>query len=167
IVYSESLRVGGFRLDEAIIQYVRRNYGMVIGEVTAERVKHTIGSAYPGDEIMEMEIWGHNLSEGVPRSFVVNSNEVLEALQIPLGMVVTGIMKALEQIPPELGSDVVERGMVLTGGGALLRGLEQLLMNETRIPVIVADDPLTCVARGGGKVMDMADGKEAEMFAPV
>ncbi len=165
IVYSESLRVGGFRLDQAIIQYVRRNYGMVIGEVTAERVKHTIGGAYPGDKIMEMEIWGHKLSEGVPRSFVINSNEVLEALQNPLGMMVAGVMKALERVPPELGSDLVERGMVLTGGGALLRGLGRLLMNESRIPVVVADDPLTCVARSGGKVLDMAKGRKADMFA--
>jgi rod shape-determining protein MreB len=165
IVYSESIRIGGDRFDEAIINYVRRNYGTLIGEATAERVKHSIGSAYPGNEVTELEVRGRNLAEGIPRSFVLNSNEILEALQEPLSGIVGAVRIALEQTPPELGSDVAERGMVLTGGGALLRDLDRLLMEETGIPVIIADDPLTCVARGGGRALEMIDDKGADVFA--
>ncbi len=165
IVYSESIRIGGDRFDEAVINYVRRNYGTLIGEATAERVKHSIGSAYPGNEVMELEVRGRNLAEGIPRSFVLNSNEILEALQEPLSGIVGAVKTALEQTPPELGADVAERGMVLTGGGALLRDLDRLLMEETGIPVIIADDPLTCVARGGGRALEMVDEKGADVFA--
>ena len=147
IVYSESVRIGGDRFDEAVINYVRRNYGTLIGEATAERIKHEIGSAYPGNEVREIEVRGRNLAEGIPRSFVLNSNEILESLQEPLSGIVSAVKTALEQTPPELGADVAERGMVLTGGGALLKDLDRLLMEETGIPVIIADDPLTCVAR--------------------
>ena len=157
IVYSASVRIGGDKFDDAIISYVRRNYGVLIGEATAERVKKEIGTAYPGKEILELEVKGRNLSEGVPKSFSLNSNEILEALQEPLYGIVSAVKTALEQTPPELGSDVAERGIVLTGGGALLRDLDRLLMEETGIPVIVADDPLTSVARGGGKVLEMID----------
>lgn len=157
VVYSSSVRIGGDRFDEAIINYVRRNYGSLIGEATAERIKHEIGSAYPTDEVLEIEVRGRNLAEGVPRGFTLNSNEILEALQEPLTGIVSAVMLALEQCPPELASDISERGMVLTGGGALLRNLDRLLMEETRIPVIVAEDPLTCVARGGGKALEMID----------
>ena len=157
IVYSASVRSGGDKFDDAIISYVRRNYGVLIGEATAERVKKEIGTAYPGKEILELEVKGRNLSEGVPKSFSLNSNEILEALQEPLYGIVSAVKTALEQTPPELGSDVAERGIVLTGGGALLRDLDRLLMEETGIPVIVADDPLTSVARGGGKVLEMID----------
>ena len=165
IVYSESIRIGGDRFDEAVINYVRRNYGTLIGEATAERVKHSIGSAYPGNEVTELEVRGRNLAEGIPRSFVLNSNEILEALQEPLSGIVGAVRTALEQTPPELGADVAERGMVLTGGGALLRDLDRLLMEETGIPVIIADDPLTCVARGGGRALEMLDEKGADVFA--
>ena len=165
IVYSESIRIGGDRFDEAVIGYVRRNYGTLIGEATAERIKHSIGSAYPGNEVTELEVRGRNLAEGIPRSFVLNSNEILEALQEPLSGIVGAGRTALEQTPPELGSDVAERGMVLTGGGALLRDLDRLLMEETGIPVIIADDPLTCVARGGGRALEMIDEKGADVFA--
>ena len=165
IVYSESIRIGGDRFDEAVINYVRRNYGTLIGEATAERVKHSIGSAYPGNEVTELEVRGRNLAEGIPRSFVLNSNEILEALQEPLSGIVGAVRTALEQTPPELGADVAERGMVLTGGGALLRDLDRLLMEETGIPVIIADDPLTCVARGGGRALEMVDEKGADVFA--
>ena len=165
IVYSESIRIGGDRFDEAVINYVRRNYGTLIGEATAERVKHSIGSAYPGNEVTELEVRGRNLAEGIPRSFVLNSNEILEALQEPLSGIVGAVKTALEQTPPELGADVAERGMVLTGGGALLRDLDRLLMEETGIPVIIADDPLTCVARGGGRALEMVDEKGADVFA--
>ena len=164
IVYSASVRIGGDRFDEAIISYIRRNYGTLIGESTAERVKHEIGSAYPGDEVRELEIKGRNLAEGVPRSFTVNSNEILEALQDPLSGIVSAVKTALEQTPPELGSDVAERGMVLTGGGALLRGLDRLLQEETGLPVVIAEDPLTCVARGGGRALEMLDETGGELF---
>ena len=157
IVYSDSVRIGGDRFDEAIINYVRRNYGSLIGDATAERVKHEIGCAYPGNEVREIEVRGRNLAEGIPRSFTLNSNEILEALQEPLAGIVGAVKNALEKTPPELGSDVAERGLVLTGGGALLRDLDRLLMEETGLPVIVAEDPLTCVARGGGRYLEMID----------
>lgn len=165
IVYSASVRIGGDRMDEAIINYVRRNYGTLIGETTAERIKHEIGSAFPGKEVQEIEVKGRNLSEGVPRSFTLNSNEILEALQEPLTGIVSAVKIALEQTPPDLGSDIAERGMVLTGGGALLRDLDRLLMEETGLPVIVAEDPLTCVARGGGRALEMIDEGGTEVFS--
>jgi rod shape-determining protein MreB len=165
IVYASSVRIGGDRFDEAIINYVRRNYGSLIGEATAERIKHEIGSAYPGNELRELEVRGRNLAEGVPRSFTLNSNEILEALQEPLSGIVSAVKTALEQTPPELGADVAERGMVLTGGGALLRDLDRLLMEETGLPVIIAEDPLTCVARGGGRALEMMDEKGVDVFA--
>jgi len=164
IVYSSSVRIGGVRLDEAIINYIRRNYGTLIGEATAERIKHDIGSAYPGKEINEMEVKGRNLSQGIPRSFTLNSNEILEALQEPLAGLVGAVKTALEQTPPELGADVAERGIVLTGGGALLRDLDKLIMEETGLPVVVADDPLTCVARGGGRALELFDERGGDVF---
>ncbi|MGH8567127.1 MAG: rod shape-determining protein, partial [Gammaproteobacteria bacterium] len=157
IVYADSVRIGGDRIDDAIINYVRRNYGTLIGEATAERIKHTIGCAYPGNEVREIEVRGRNLAEGLPRSFTLNSNEILEAIQEPLSGIITAVKTALEKTPPELAADVSERGMVLTGGGALLRDIDRLLQEETGIPVIVADDPLTCVARGGGRVLELLD----------
>jgi len=164
IVYSESVRIGGDRFDEAIISYVRRNYGTLIGDATAEKIKQEIGSAYPADEVREIEVRGRNLAEGVPRSFTLNSNEILEALQEPLAGIVGAVRGALEQTPPELGADVAERGMVLTGGGALLHDIDRLLMEETGLPVIVAEDPLTCVARGGGKSMETIEEHGGEIF---
>jgi rod shape-determining protein MreB len=157
IVYAASVRIGGDRFDEAITNYVRRNYGILIGEATAERIKHTVGSAYPGQDVKEISVKGRNLSEGVPRSFTLNSNEILEALQEPLQGIVGAVKVALEQTPPELGADVAERGIVLTGGGALLTDLDKLLTEETGLPVVVADDPLTCVARGGGRILELLD----------
>jgi len=165
IVYSESVRIGGDRFDESVINYVRRNYGTLIGEATAERIKHEIGSAYPGNEVAEIEVRGRNLAEGIPRSFVLNSNEILESLQEPLSGIVSAVKTALEQTPPELGADVAERGMVLTGGGALLQDFDRLLMEETGIPVVIADDPLTCVARGGGRALEMVDERGVDVFA--
>ncbi len=157
IVYAASVRIGGDRFDEAIINYVRRNYGSLIGETTAERIKQDIGTAFPSSEVKEIEVRGRNLAEGVPRSFTLNSNEILEALQEPLAGIVGAVRAALEQAPPELAADIAERGMVLTGGGALLKDLDRLLMEETGLPVIVAEDPLTCVARGGGRAMELMD----------
>ena len=157
IVYAQSVRIGGDRFDEAIISYVRRNYSSLIGEMTAERIKHEIGTAFPVSDVKEIEVRGRNLAEGVPRSFILNSNEILEALQEPLTGIVSAVRGALEQAPPELASDIAERGMVLTGGGALLKGLDRLLMEETGLPVIVAEQPLTCVARGGGRALELMD----------
>jgi len=157
MVYKGSIRVGGDKFDEAIINYIRRNYGMLIGEQTAESIKKTIGSAFPGSEVREMEIRGRNLSEGIPRSFTVTSNEILEALTDPLNQIVTAVKVALEQTPPELASDIADRGMMLTGGGALLRDLDRLLLEETGLPVHIAEDPLTCVARGSGMALERMD----------
>lgn len=159
IVYSESVRVGGDRFDEAIVNYVRRHYGSLIGEATAERVKIEIGCAYPSAEIREIDVRGRNLAEGIPRSFTLTSNEVLEALQENLAAIVQAVKSALEKTPPELSADIAERGMILTGGGALLRDIDKLLSEETGLPVLVADDPLTCVARGGGRYLELMDKK--------
>ena len=164
IVYSASVRIGGDLMDEAIINYVRRNYGTLIGDSTAERIKKEIGSAYPGAEVKEMEVRGRNLAEGIPRSFTLTSNEVLEALQDPLSGIIDAVKMALEQTPPELGADVAERGIVLTGGGALLQDLDKLIMEETGLPAIVAEDPLTCVVRGGGRALEMMDERGSDVF---
>jgi rod shape-determining protein MreB and related proteins len=153
-VYKGSVRVGGDKFDEAIVNYIRRNYGMLIGDPTAEAIKKEIGSAFPGSEVREIEVKGRNLSEGVPRSFTISSNEILEALTDPLNQIVSAVKNALEQTPPELGADIAERGMMLTGGGALLRDLDRLLAEETGLPVLVAEDPLTCVVRGCGLALE-------------
>jgi rod shape-determining protein MreB len=139
------------------MNYVRRNYGILIGETTAERIKIEIGTAYPGQTVREISVKGRNLSEGVPRSFTLNSNEILEALQEPLQGIVGAVKQALEQTPPELGSDVADRGIVITGGGALLRDIDKLITEETGVPVVIAEDPLTCVARGGGRILELMD----------
>ncbi|MBD3897350.1 rod shape-determining protein [Halomonas sp. ML-15] len=165
VVYSESIRVGGDRFDEAITAYVRRHYGSLIGEATAERIKEEIGCAYPGGELREIDVRGRNLAEGIPRSFTLNSHEILDALQETLASIVTAVKSALEQSPPELASDIAERGLVLTGGGALLRDLDKLIAEETGLPVIVAEDPLTCVARGGGKALEMIDQHTFELLS--
>ncbi len=157
IVYAESVRIGGDRFDEAIMNYVRRNYGILIGESTAERIKQEIGSAFPGTEVGIVEVRGRNIAEGIPRAFTLTSNEILEALQEPLAGMVGAVRSVLEQIPPELSADIAERGIVLTGGGALLKGIDRLLMEETGLPVVVADDPLTCVVKGSGKALEMMD----------
>ncbi len=157
VVYSDSVRTGGDRFDESIVSYVRRNYGSLIGDSTAERIKQEVGTAIGGGELREIDVRGRNLAEGVPRAFKINSDEVMDALQDALAIIIQGVKGALEQSPPELASDIAESGIVLTGGGALLRGLDRLLSNETGLPVVVADDPLTCVARGGGKALELMD----------
>jgi rod shape-determining protein MreB len=164
IVYAESVRIGGDKFDEAIVSYVRRQYNMLIGEATAERIKIQIGTAFPGHEVQEIDVVGRHLAAGVPRNFTMNSNEILDALQEPLSGIVSAVKKALERTPPELGSDVAERGIVLTGGGALLRDIDKLISEETGLPVIIADDPLTCVARGGGMMLDQLD-KQGELYS--
>ena len=166
IVYSQSVRIGGDRFDEAIINYVRRNHGTLIGESTAERIKLEVGCAYPQDEVREIQVSGRNLAEGVPRMFTINSNEILEALSEPLSGIVSAVRSALEQTPPELCSDVAERGIILTGGGALLRDLDRLISEETGLHVQVADEPLTCVARGGGRALELMDLQGGDFFVP-
>ena len=157
VVYSDSVRLGGDRFDEAIVSYVRRRYGTLIGDSTAEKIKQEIGCAFAGSELREIDVRGRNLAEGVPRSFTLNSDEILESLQDPLSSIVTSVKSALEQSPPELAADIAESGIVLTGGGALLRDLDRLIAAETGLPVVVAEDPLTCVARGGGMAMERMD----------
>ncbi len=165
VVYSESVRVGGDKFDDAIVTYVRRNFGALIGEATAERIKQEVGCAYPSVDMLEIDVRGRNLAEGVPRSFTLKNTEVLEALQEALSAIVGAVKNALEQSPPELASDIAEKGLVLTGGGALLRDLESLISEETGLPVIVADDPLTCVARGGGKALEMMEKRGFDLFS--
>lgn len=164
IVYSTSVRVGGDKFDEAIIDYVRRNFGVYIGFPTAERIKKEIGCAYPTSEVYELELKGLNQQEGAPRSFMMNSNEVLEALQEPLGGIIKAVKYALEQTPPELAGDVAERGIILTGGGALLRDIDKLIMEETGLNVIVADNALACVVNGGGKIIEQINDDYALPF---
>ena len=154
IVYADTVRVGGDRFDENIINYVRRVQSTLIGEAMAERIKYEIGAAYPQQEAKEISVRGRNLSLGVPRSVTLNSNDILEALQEPLAMIVQEVKNGLEQTPPELAADIAETGIVLTGGGALLKDLDVLLAEETGLPVVVAQDPLTCVARGGGMAVE-------------
>ena len=165
VVYSNSVRIAGDRFDEAIVNYVRRHYGSVIGDATAEKIKQEIGCAYAGSEVREIDVRGRNLAEGVPRSFTLNSDEVLEAIQEPLTGIVQAVKSALEASPPELAADIAESGIVLTGGGALLRDIDKLLTEETGLPVIVADDPLTCVARGGGRAMDLMDKRNIDLLS--
>ncbi|MEM1141698.1 MAG: rod shape-determining protein [Pseudomonadota bacterium] len=157
VVYSDSIRLGGDRFDEAIVSYVRRRYGTLIGDSTAEKIKQEIGCAFAGSELREIDVRGRNLAEGVPRSFSLNSDEILESLQDPLASIVQSVKSALEQSPPELAADIAETGIVLTGGGALLRDIDRLVESETGLPVVVAEDPLTCVARGGGMAMERMD----------
>jgi rod shape-determining protein MreB len=148
IVSAHTVRIGGMKLDEAIMAYVRKKYGLVIGEPTAEEVKVQIGAAYPQDEDMSMEIQGRDQVNGLPRSVSLTTGEVIEALQEPLGLIVGAVRTVLEKTPPELASDIIDRGMVLCGGGSLLRGVDKLLTRETGVPAYVAEKPLACVALG-------------------
>ena len=157
IVYASSARVGGDKIDQAIIEYMRRNYGTLISEPTAEKIKKQIGSAFPMTDLMEMEVTGRNLAEGLPRKIVISSNEILESISEPLQQIVSAVKAALEETPPELGADISETAMVLTGGGAMLKNLDRLLMEETGIPVILAEEPLTCVVKGCGITLDALD----------
>lgn len=157
LVYSHSLRIAGDKMDEAIISYVRRKYGLLIGEATAEKIKKDIGTAWQNSEVRQMEVKGRHIADGVPRSLVLNSKEVHLALSEGLAGIVAAIRLALEQTPPELGADIAEKGLVVTGGGALLRDIDRMLMEETGLPIVITDDPLTCVARGCGRALQEMD----------
>jgi len=154
VVYAQSIRVAGDTFDEAIVNYVRRKHGVLIGGATAERVKMQIGTAWEKSEEVLMEIKGRDLAEGLSRSLTLSSVEVYEAISEPLAQVVQAIKIALEKTPPELGADIAEKGMVVAGGGALLRDMDRRLMEDTGLPIVVADDPLTCVARGCGRALE-------------
>jgi len=157
VVYRDSIRVGGDRFDESIVAYVRRRYGSLIGDSTAERIKQEVGCAISSSELREIDVRGRHLAEGIPKSFTLNSDEIRGALEDPLESILRAIKMALEQSPPELAADIAESGIVLTGGGALLRDLDKRIAAETELPVIVAEDPLTCVARGGGRALELMD----------
>ena len=157
MVYKGSVRVGGDKFDEAIVNYVRRHFGMLIGLQTAEMIKKEIAVAYPQAEDKEITITGRNISQGIPQSFVMSSASTLEALTEPLNGLVMAIKEALENTPPELCSDIADRGILLTGGGAMLKNLDQLIAQETGLPVLVAEDPLTCVVKGCGLALGQLD----------
>jgi rod shape-determining protein MreB len=154
VVFSRSVRVGGDKMDEAIIQYIKRKYNLLIGERTAELIKITIGSAYPGEEIQTMEIKGRDLVAGVPKTVELSDEEIRDSLVESINQIVEAVRIALERTPPELASDIVDKGIVLAGGGALLRNLDILLREETGLPVTLAEDPLTAVVMGAGKALD-------------
>ncbi|MES2214975.1 MAG: rod shape-determining protein [Pseudomonadota bacterium] len=156
IVYSRSVRVGGDKMDEAIISYIRRNHNLLIGESTAEKIKKQIGAAYidPSKEGVSMEIKGRDLINGVPKEIVLSEHQIAESLVEPVAQIVEAVRTALECTPPELSSDIVDQGIVMTGGGALLKGLDYVLQNATQLPVFVADQALSCVALGTGRVLE-------------
>ena len=155
IVYSDSLRCGGDVFDDAIVKFVRRVHGIIIGEATAEQIKEEVGSAFESKIVKKIEFRGRDVAKGLPVSFEISNSEILEALSEPLSMIINCLRTALEQTPPELSSDIAQNGLVITGGGALLEGIDKLINNQTNLPVSIADDPLTCVARGGGIALDM------------
>jgi len=157
IVYSKSVRVAGNEMDEALIQYIKKKYNLLVGERSAEQIKFEIGSAFPLDEPMTMEIKGRDLIEGIPKTLTVTDAEIREALQEPVSIIVNAVRVALERTPPELSADLVDRGIVLTGGGSLLRNLDRLLREETGLPVSVAEDPLSSVVLGTGKMLSDFD----------
>ena len=157
IVYSQSVRVAGDKMDEALVQYVKRKYNMLIGERTAELIKITIGTAYPEKEIKTVDIKGRDLVTGIPKTLEISSEEVMQAISEPVNAIVNAVKIALERTPPELASDIVDRGIVLAGGGALLKNLDKLLREETGLPIIVAESPLTAVVLGAGKALEELD----------
>lgn len=157
IVYSQSIRIAGDEMDEAIIQYLKRKYNLLVGERTAENIKIQIGSAYPFDEPRKMEVKGRDLVDGIPKALTVTDSDIREALHDPIYAVVDAVKTALERTPPELAADIAEKGVVMAGGGSLLHGLDTLISLETHLKVKVADDPLSCVVLGAGKVLDELD----------
>ena len=154
IVYSQSARVGGDKMDEAIVQHMKRKYNLLVGERTAEMIKCTIGTAYPTEEVMTMDVKGRDLVAGSPKTLEVSSDEIRDALQEPINALVEAVRIALERTPPELSADIVDKGIVLAGGGALLKNLDILLREETGLPVLIADDPMSSVVLGSGQTLD-------------
>ena len=154
IVYSKSVRVGGDKMDESIVNYLKRRFNVLIGERTAEQIKIAIGSAYPEEEIRTMQVKGRDLVAGIPKTIEVTSEEIREAMQEPVNAIVEAVRLALEKTPPELAADIVDKGIVLVGGGALIRNLDVLLREETGLPIVVAENPLTAVVLGSGRVLD-------------
>jgi rod shape-determining protein MreB len=154
IVHSQSVRMGGDKMDEAIVQHMKRKYNLLVGERTAEMIKCTIGTAYPTDEVLTMEVKGRDLVAGLPKTLEVNSDEIRDALEEPINAIVEAVRIALERTPPELSADIVDKGIVLAGGGALLKNLDILLREETGLPVIIAEEPMSSVVMGSGKVLD-------------
>ena len=165
VVYSDSLRVGGDRMDEAIIAYIRRNQNVLIGDSTAEKIKNSIGTASPDAENLEMDVRGRNLAEGTPVTFIIQSKQIYDAMLEPLSAIIQAIRSALESSPPELSADISERGIVLTGGVAMLRDIDVLISSQTGVPVIIAEDPLTCVARGGGRALEIMDTYDIDLLS--
>ena len=165
VVYSNSLRVGGDRMDEAIISYIRRNQGVLIGDSSAEKVKNSIGTASLDAENLEMDVRGRNLAEGTPVTFIIQSKQIYDAMLEPLSAIIQAIRSALESSPPELSADISERGIVLTGGVAMLRDIDVLISSQTGVPVIIAEDPLTCVARGGGRALEIMDKYDIDLLS--
>jgi len=158
IVYSRSVRIAGDEMDEAIVQYIRKNYNLLVGERRAEEIKIKLGSAYPTEgERRTVDVKGRDLIDGIPKTIVIGDDEIREALREPIMTIVDAVRTALERTPPELAADIVDKGIVVTGGGALLKGLDLLLRQETNLPITIADDPLSCVALGTGKVLDELD----------
>ena len=155
IVYSDSIRCGGDVFDDSIIKFIRRVHGIIIGEATAEQIKEEVGCAFETKIVKKNEYRGRAVTSGLPVSFEITNNEILEALNEPLGMIIGSLRTALESTPPELSSDIAQNGLVVTGGGALLEGIDRLIHNKTNLVVSIADDPLTCVARGGGIALEM------------
>jgi rod shape-determining protein MreB len=153
IVYARSVRVAGNEMDDAIMQYLKRKYNLLIGERTAEQIKWELGSASPLDEKLKMEVKGRHVSQGVPRTVMICDEQIREALAEPLRQITQAVLDALERIPPELCADIYDRGMVLTGGGAMLRNLDRRLGQETGLPVLVAENPLTSVVVGAGMIL--------------
>jgi len=164
IVYSRSVRVGGDKMDEAIINHLRRKYSLLVGAPTAERIKMQLGSAFPQETRREMEVKGRDLINGVPKNLLLDDSEILEALTESVNAIIEGVKVCLERTPPELAADIVDKGIVLTGGGALLVGLDQLLREETGLPVTVAENPLDCVVLGSGRVLDELDRMRGVLF---
>ncbi len=157
VVYSKSIRIAGDKMDDSIMNYLKRKYNMLIGERTAEQIKINIGTAYPENEVRTMEIKGRDLVAGVPKTLEINSEEVREAIQEPINAIIEAVKVALERTPPELAADIVDRGICMAGGGALLRNIDVLIREETDLPVTIADDPQTCVVLGTGKALDQLD----------
>jgi rod shape-determining protein MreB len=154
IVSDTSIRVGGDEIDNAIVSFLRKNYNLLIGEPTAEAIKIQIGSAFTDGEEREMEVKGRDLVSGIPKTVGVHSQEIRECIQEPIQQVVDAVRRALEITPPELASDIVDRGIVMTGGGALIRSLDDLLQHETSLPIHIDEEPLSCVVRGTGRILD-------------